>query len=156
MRRSKSAAALLLACLPACGTSHDWRVIDAPAHSFATVYDAVGELAVSDGFRPDPAVCDRGLGIWQSRWRNRTLGLGRAGRSRLHAEIQKPREDFKGWQLRFYVEAELVQDLDRALDPNEGDWSSAGQDGEREMIFAERVRSRLGLGSDAANTSPRT
>ncbi|MGE3175595.1 MAG: hypothetical protein AB7O97_23425 [Planctomycetota bacterium] len=135
---------LLLALLPACGTVREWQELQTGPASRAEVYDAVEFLARTDGFAPEVGACDRGLAVWESRWRFRQLGLGRPGRFRLRAEILIDDGSAEtGWIVRYCVEQQQVKDLKKSMDPAEEDWSDGGQDGEREFLFGERLRRRL-------------
>ncbi len=114
--------------------------------TFGECYDGVEFLATRDGFTPDPLVCDRGVGMWQSRWRERQIGLGRAGRFRLKAEvlIDEGSAD-AGWVVRFAVQQQKVKDLGKSMNPTEDDWSEDGQDSEREVIFGQKLARRLAV-----------
>lgn len=131
--------------LGSCRTAFQWQEVRSGPATRAEVYDAVDFVARGDGFLPGPT-CDRGLGIWESKWRYRQLGLGRPGRYRLRSELlidEGSRET--GWSVRFKIEQEKVDDLRKSLDPREQDWESDGQDYEREALFVERLRLRLGM-----------
>lgn len=134
-------AATLLIPLGACNMAKNWTELRTGPMPIAQVYDNVEFVATSDGFRPSPPDCDRGLGIWQSRWRRRAQQDGRPGRTRLRVEIESL--DPQGWLVRWYVEQQRVKDLDKAQTPREDDWSSNGQDGEREHLFGARLSRRL-------------
>lgn len=132
-----------------CGVVHNWNEIETAPMSLADCYDSVEFIAVSPGrLRPDTGVCDRGLGIWQSRWRERTLGRFGKGRYRLKAEIlidEGSRTD--GWTVRYVVEQQRVEDPRRRDEPTEDDWANDGQDREAEANFGERFRRRVGVKS---------
>jgi hypothetical protein len=140
-------------CLPfllllanACTTVTDWRELQSAPMTLGECYDGLAFIAQNDGFAPDVSTCDRGNGIWQSRWRMRQVGLNRPGRYRLRAEIiieEGSKE--KGWPLRFAIDQQKVKDLRRSNDPTEDDWSDAGQDGEREAIFGDKLARRLAV-----------
>jgi hypothetical protein len=133
---------LLLAC--ACNTVKSWQELETGPMTFAEVYDGVDFIARADGFTVSTGESDRGLGIWQSRWRHRQLGLNRPGRFRLRAELEDLGGNGKsGWRVRFYVEQMKVKDLKKSMNPEEDDWSSDGQDVEREFLFARRLSLRL-------------
>ena len=89
---SRRFALLLLPVLASCGTVQHWREVRSGPVSQAEVYDAIDYLARADGFAPSVGECDRGYGVWVSRWRQRQLGLGHPGRYRLHAEILLPHD----------------------------------------------------------------
>lgn len=138
-------------CLPflallasACTTVTDWQELQTAPMSLGECYDGLAFIAQNDGFAPDVSTCDRGNGLWQSRWRMRQLGLNRPGRFRLRAEIiieEGSRE--KGWPVRFAIDQQKVKDLRRSNDPVEDDWSEDGQDREREAIFGDKLARRL-------------
>ena len=135
----------LVSLLGSCVTAFNWQEVQSGPATRAEVYDAVVFVARGDGFLPG-SNCDRGMGIWESKWRYRQLGLGRPGRYRLRAELlidDGSRET--GWAVRFKIEQEKVDDLRKSLDPREQDWESDGQDYEREALFVERLRLRLGM-----------
>lgn len=107
-------------------------------------YDGLEFVATRDGFRPDLLACDRGLGTWQSMWRDRTLALGRPGRFRLRAEVLLDEgSPALGWPLRFAIEQQKVEDLRKSLQPTEDDWSRDGQYRDREVDLAEKLVRRL-------------
>jgi hypothetical protein len=82
--------------------------------------------------------------VWQSRWRERQIGLGRPGRYRLRAEILIDEGSAAdGWPVRYAIEQQKVKDLRQSLQPQERDWSPDGQDREREVIFGEKLVRRL-------------
>lgn len=137
-----SALAALIT-LGACNTSKNWWELRTAPMPIGQVYDQVGFVATSDGFRPSITDCDRGLGIWQSMWRTRTQADGHPGRSRLRVEIETPKEPPEGWLVRWYVEQQGVKDLTHAMAPREDDWSNMGQDAEREQLFGARLSRRL-------------
>lgn len=114
--------------------------------AFGECYDGVEFLATRDGFTPDPLACDRGVGTWQSRWRERQIGLGRAGRFRLRAEvlIDEGSSDV-GWIVRYAVQQQKVKDLGKSMTPKEEDWSDDGQDAEREFTFGQKLERRLAV-----------
>ena len=143
----KSLAALSLLALAllgtSCRTAYRWQEFQTGPVTQAEVFDAIERLARTDGFAPGEQ-CDRGLAVWVSRWRQQQVGLGRPGRSRLHAEIlvdQGSAQD--GYMVRFRIERQVVEDLKKSRDPREEDWSEAGADTEREYLFGERLRRSL-------------
>ncbi|HEX5052809.1 MAG TPA: hypothetical protein VFZ65_13615 [Planctomycetota bacterium] len=128
----------------ACGTVTDWREMRTAPMTFGQCYDGLEFIASHDGFTADLAVSDRGLGTWESRWRNRQLGLGRPGRYRLVAEVLIDEGSTEqGWPIRYAIMQEKVKDLRNSMDPREEDWSSDGQDSEREAILGEKLVRRL-------------
>lgn len=141
----KSASLLpLLLCLPACGTVTDWREMRSAPMTFGACYDGLVFIAQRDGFSADSLTTDRGNGSWQSRWRERQIGLGRPGRYRLRAEVMIDEgNDATGWPVRFAVDQQKVKDLTKSLQPREEDWSDDGQDVEREAILGEKLSRRL-------------
>lgn len=112
--------------------------------TFGECYDGLEFIATHDGFGRDTLTSDRGLGTWQSRWRERELGLGRPGRYRLRAEILIDEGSTQtGWPIRYAIDQEKVKDLARSRQPREEDWSTDGQDREREAILGEKLVRRL-------------
>jgi hypothetical protein len=112
--------------------------------TFGECFDGLIAIANSTGFTADIAACDRGLGLWQSRWRMRQLGLNRPGRYRLRAEVMIDEgSSAKGWPIRYVIEQQKVKDLRKSLEPSETDWSNDGQDREIETIFGEKLVRRL-------------
>ena len=130
--------------LAACGTRRDFVELSAGDHKFGDIWSAVDRVATSDGFRLDVASSDRGLGVYQTRWDRRVLGLGRSGRRRLYCEIVDDRYADDQLMVRFYVEQQHVQDLGLS-NPAEDDWDDAGQDGVYQRTFYERLSRFLGI-----------
>lgn len=147
MKRHPSPCAVLLLpvlLLASCGTQREFREVSVGPAKFREVYDAIDRVARTDGFLLDGSESDAGYGIWQSRWRNVTLRLGRAGRYRLRAEIQDDKDLRKDhFQVLYCVEKQEVKDLARADRHTEDDWTPTGQDGDREEIFRERLVRQL-------------
>lgn len=132
-----------------CGSVHKWRELQTAPMTFGECYDGLVYLTQHDGFTIDAAASDRGLGTLQSRWRHRQLGLNRPGRYRLIAEVMIDEGSTQtGWPVRYVIMQEKVNDLRKAMEPRESDWSTDGQDRERETIFGERLVRRLGPKSD--------
>jgi hypothetical protein len=140
---------LLLLQLPwfvACSTPYEWREMQSGSATRAEVFQAIDTTAQTDGYMPGSG-CDRGMGLWESKWRYRQLGLGRPGRFRLLVELLlDDGSTADGWTVRYRIEQQMVDDLRRSMDPLEDDWESAGQDFEREELFGERLRMRLNRG----------
>lgn len=113
--------------------------------TLAEVYDGIEFTATRAGLTAAAADSDRGLGVWQSRWRDRYVeGVARPGRYRLRCEILIDEGSAeKGWVVRYHVEQQKVKDLTKSRDPAEGDWSSDGQDQESEFLFGSRLALRL-------------
>lgn len=112
--------------------------------TFGECYDGLEFIAGKDGFTADASACDRGVGTWQSRWRERQIGLGRPGRYRLRAEVMiEEGSPAIGWPVRYAIDQEKVKDLRKSMQPTEDDWSSDGQDRERETILGEKLVRRL-------------
>jgi hypothetical protein len=150
---------LLLLCLSAfvpqaCGSVRSWREMDSAPMTYGECFDGFVFVATRDGFLADESACDRGLGLWLSRWRQRVLERGFAARYRLRAEILvEEGSNERGWPIRYYIEQEKVKDLRRFSDPREEDWSADGQDEEREAILGEKLLRRLAPKAPA--TQPR-
>lgn len=143
-RSCRSWLPFALAVLPACSIAKNWQDLKTGPMTYAEVYDTVAFIADGDGFVPDHSACDRGLGTWQSRWRQRHLTLGRPQRYRLRVEIDVDEGSAAaGWPVRYVVEQQIVKDLRHDRDPKESDWSLDGQDTEREQRFGDRLARRL-------------
>ena len=128
----------------ACGTVHDWRELRTEPMPIGSAYEGLAFVASGDGFAVDNSKSDRGLGIWQSRWRPRVLDDRHPGRYRLRAEILVDEGSAQtGWPIRYAVEQEKVKDLRKSVSPQEDDWSRNGQDQEREAILGEKLLRRL-------------
>lgn len=137
---------LLFASLSAsCGTVRHWRELQTDPMSIGAAWEGFVQVAASqrDGFLVDQTKTDRGLGIWQSLWRNRQSERYPI-RYRLKAEFLfdegSPEE---GWLLRYVVEQEKVKDIRRHVQPSEDDWSADGQNVEVEDILTYRLQYRL-------------
>ncbi|GAB4144228.1 MAG: hypothetical protein Fur0037_11970 [Planctomycetota bacterium] len=146
---------MILLAVASCHTMTQWSELRAGKLPMARVYDEIERIASGDGFRPDIAECDRGLGTWQSAWRYRMRADGHPSRSRLRAEILGAADGSEGWTIRWNIRRQAVLDLRRAGRPGEDDWSADGQDFEREQIFGARLRGRLAslAGPEAAANS---
>lgn len=141
---------LLAALFASCGLVHDWRELQTEPMAIGTCFDGIEHCARGMKFVADDSVTDRGLGIWQSRWRQRVKPpVGKPARYRLRVEILvDDGSPQAGWPLRFVVDQEVVDNLRKATSPEEGDWSSDGQDREIESIYGEALRRRLAPRSD--------
>lgn len=138
----------------ACGTVHDWRELRSDPMPIGQCFDGIVEMASTE-FVVDQSVTDRGEGIYQSRWKVRVLPNRHAARNRLRVEVLLDEGSAAtGWPLRFVVEQEAVDDLRRDLEPREEDWSSDGQDKEKETLFGERLLRRLAPKSVRAGARP--
>jgi hypothetical protein len=128
----------------ACGTVHDWRELRTDPMTLAEAYEGIAFVASGDGFLNDASVSDRGLGTWQSRWKQRTLENRHPGRFRLRAEVLLDQGSAaNGWPIRYAILQQTVKDLRRSVTPQEDDWSNNGQDREREAILGEKLFRRL-------------
>jgi len=139
---------LLLPCaflFAACGTVTNWQEMHTGPMLQADVYDAVASVAQSDGYLPGPE-CDRGLGIWLSRWRQYVLLHNHPARFRLRVEVLIDKGSAQaGWTILYAVEQQKVKDLGKSVDPAEEDWSPDGQYSDRESSFGVRLGLRLGV-----------
>ena len=130
--------------LPACGTVTDWRELRTDPMTFGECYDGLAFVAGKDGFVGDVSASDRGLGTFQSRWRQRVTDDRHPGRFRLRAEVLIDEgSPADGWPIRFAIEQQRVKNLTRSFEPVEEDWSPAGQNREREVLFGEMLVRRL-------------
>ena len=136
---------LLPSLFASCGLVRDWRELQTEPMPIGACFDGVDHCARGMKFVSDDSVTDRGLGIWQSRWRQRVKPpVGRPARYRLRVEILVDEGSSKtGWPVRFAIDQEVVDDLRRANAPEEGDWSRDGQDTELEAILGEALLRRL-------------
>lgn len=141
----RTSPCLLAVLFASCGLVHDWRELQTEPMSIGACFDGVEHCARGMKFVSDDSVTDRGLGIWQSRWRQRVKPpVGKPARYRLRVEILLDEGTPKtGWPLRFVVDQEVVDNLRKATSPEEDDWSSDGQDREIESIYGEALRRRL-------------
>ena len=131
--------------LVSCGTVRDWRELQTAPMPLGEAFDGLEHVATGVGFAADASVTDRGMGIWQSRWRERIEPVKRhPARYRLRAEILVDEGSAElGWPLRYAIDQETVDDLRRSVQPREEDWSDAGQDREKEAILGEALARRL-------------
>lgn len=138
--------AFSLVVFTACGTVERWQEIQSGPMKVAEVSDAIEYIARSNGFAPTPDA-DRGLGLYTSQWRSFVLpqgGAWRPGRFRLRVEILLDKGSAsEGFSIRFLVAQQKVKDLKRSKNPEERDWSDAGQDQEREFFFGDALQRRL-------------
>jgi hypothetical protein len=136
---------LVLLCLPACGVVRDWRELRSAPMAYGECFDGLVFVASGAGFSSDASVTDRGLGIWQSRWRTRIEPVKRHPvRYRFLAEVLLDEgSDSTGWPIRFVVEQEVVNDLRRSMEPREEDWSRHGQEREKEAILGDALVRKL-------------
>lgn len=140
----KSAFLLPFFLLASCSMVKDWREIRTAPMSYGQCFDGLSYVANGDGFTADLIESDRGLGIYQSRWRQLPLALNRPGRYRLYAEVLLDEGSATaGWTIRYVIEQQKVKDLRKSLEPQEDDWSDDGQNRERETIFGEKLVRRL-------------
>lgn len=137
--------------LTACGTVRDWRELRTDPMPLGACYDGLEFVATRSGFTADASVSDRGLGVWQSRWRARVLDDKHPGRYRLRAEVLVDEGDAAtGWTVRYVIDQQRVEDLRRFADPREQDWDDHGQDREKEAILGEALVMRLAPKSRAS------
>lgn len=131
--------------LTSCGIVRDWRELQTAPMTLGECMDGIVHVANGVGFSSDDSVTDRGMGIWQSRWRFRVLPpVGRPARYRLRAEVLVDEGSAAaGWPIRFAVDQEKVEDLRRSIEPREEEWSDADQDRESEAILGEALVRRL-------------
>jgi hypothetical protein len=147
---SRCFVCLLLFLFASCGAIRDWRELRTDPMPIGECYDGIVFVVAKD-LVSDTSVSDRGLGIWQSRWRTRYLERNQVARARLRVEIDIDEGSAKaGWPIRYIVEQEKVKDLRRDLDPREEDWSSMEQDKEAEVLIGERLVRKLAPKSLAA------
>jgi sulfatase modifying factor 1 len=122
----------------ATGPGLEWSMAKSEPMVLGQCWDGLVEAATLKGYAEDPGVSDRGLGLWQSRWRPRLLANRHPGRTRVRIEIDLDKGSYShGWPFRFVCEQQTVKDMRRASDPREEDWSSDGQDAELETILGE-------------------
>lgn len=137
-------ASLALLVLPACGTYHRWQEIETAPMPQAELFDAIEYIAVKNGYTPDIGECDRGLGHYQSRWRQSHQWVGRPVRYRLMVDVDYenllPND---GYLVRYAVERQKIGNPARSMDPREEDWSNDGQEAEAEYLFGTSLQLRL-------------
>ena len=123
----------------------DWRELKTAPMTLGECMDGVVHVAKGAGFMSDDSVTDRGMGIWQSRWRGRVMRpSGNPARYRLYLEVLvEEGSAADGWPIRYTVDQEKVDDLRRSIEPREEDWSSTSQDSETEAILGEAFVRRL-------------
>lgn len=136
---------LLFSLFASCNSIRQWNELQTEPMSIGAAYGGFVAIATArDGWRVDASSTDRGLGVWESRWRKREMERNFPIRNRLRMEIlvdEGSREE--GWWVRYVIEQEKVKDLRRHSQPREEDWSADGQDPEGEAILGERLRRRL-------------
>lgn len=132
---------LLLPALASCGSVRQWRELKTEPMTRGAAWNRFVEVVTArDSWLSDPSETDRGLGIWQSRWRVREKERNFPIRNRLRAEfLFDYGSDEEGWLLRYVVEQESCDDLRRHSNPREEDWSADGQETELEAILGQRL-----------------
>jgi hypothetical protein len=149
---------LCLAWIPllfaACDSVRHWQELTTDPMPVGQVFEGIIHVASGDGLVADATETDRGNGIWQSRWRMFIMPLTRhPGRYRLRVEVLLDEGSAaNGWPVRFAVDREKVDDLRRSIEPREDDWSSAGQDTEKEALIGDRLARRLAPKGRAARS----
>ena len=113
--------------------------------AFEDVWRGVSRSAFANYYEEDPLECDRGLGVFSTRWHSLAGGFRRSKRTRLHVEIGRAPEDKPGWLVRFYVERQTVHDMASEEQPDEGDWSSDGQEAGMEQTLLYQMRLWFGM-----------
>jgi len=141
-------ACVLLLLSGACGTSFTYQEVDVGIVPFEDVWVAIVEISETDGYPVDASGTDRGLRVFESRWRTRSVpfrvsaGVHRGDRRRVHAEMERP-EDKQNWLVRFYVERQVITDITGAFDPQEDDWEAGGQDVDMEARIMAKLLVRF-------------
>lgn len=130
-----------LSALCSCST-WNWQEVNAGPLAFEDVWGAVEDVAQVDGYPVDQAATDRGLKVFQTRWRTRELPFRMGQRKRVHAEFEQ-RDEKDDWWVLFYVEQQKISDIDQTFDPEEDAWSSNGQDTDTERRFAVKLADRF-------------
>jgi hypothetical protein len=149
LRRSPMLArclSLFLLLFAGCTHVRDWREMQTDPMPIGECYEGVSFIANAAGFQADAAASDRGHGIWQSRWRSRTLEGEKRHRARfrLYLEIDVDKGSaIAGWPIRYVIEQQWIEDLRRERSPKDDDWDWKGQDKEAEAIFGERLMRRV-------------
>ncbi len=146
----RGSALLALSALCSCGTSWEWQEVNAGEMAFEDVWVAMVDVAQVDGYPIDQATTDRGMKIFQSRWRTIELPFRQGSRKRVHAEFEQREKD---WWVLFYVERQKITDIDQTFDPEEDAWSGDGQDTETERRFGVKLARRFRDAADREDGS---
>jgi hypothetical protein len=136
-----AAAVFALVTAGCFGGSAQWREVNVGKVPLGDAWTAMEEIAAVDGYPVDAAATDRGLREFTSRWRSVELPFRKGSRRRVHARFAQGEDD--SWTIRYYVEVQTVDDIAKAFEPTERDWSAAGQDAETESRFAAKLRTRF-------------
>jgi len=147
-----------LVLLSSCGVVFQYQEVELGPQPFDDVWDAVVEVAAADGYPEDPAGTDRGLRIFESRWRTQAVpfrlgSVHRGARRRVHAEFEQDPDD-RSWLVRFYVERQVIGDMTESLNPSEEHWTEGGQDAETERRMRVKLRSRFQVRSVSGSSEP--
>ena len=71
-----------------CQSPPQWRELRSSEYGFGRLWEEFEDIGRSQGYPPDDQVTDRGLRIYQSKWRTIEAAFGNAHRTRLHAEFE--------------------------------------------------------------------
>jgi hypothetical protein len=140
-----------LVLVAACSSPPTWRAVEHRA-PLEDLWARLLRVVEVHGFVTDAALTDRGERTYTSKWRTSAVPFGKGQRTRLHARFERPEERADTWRLEYWVERQTVGDFAKSFEPEEQDWSAAGQDREREDIIFGQLR--LVLGQDIG-VSPR-
>lgn len=134
---------LLALCAAACSSPPSRAVVQVN-RGFGELWDGFVAIAERQGYMMDRRDSDRGLRVFVSHWRENPAPFGMGSRTRLHGEFERPEDGSPGWQLRFYVQRQVVKDMRPGFEPNDDDWSDNGQDRTREDVILGQLRLRFG------------
>jgi hypothetical protein len=137
------ALGLAAAVLSGCSTPPKPVQLELPV-AFGEAWEGFADIADRSGYRIDPNASDRGMRVFVSRWLERPAPFGKGNRTRVHGKFVRDERDGEFWRLEFWVERQVVKDISRGFEPEDPDWSAAGQDGNREEIMLGQLRLRFG------------
>ncbi len=135
---------LLTCLLTSCfGSSFAYREVEVPDMASGVVWSRAVQAVKRHGYKTDVAATDKGLLVYQSRWKGAAGAFRRAERRRMRMEIEHQEGGVN--LLRFYVERQVIDDMGRNLRPREEDWQAAGQHSIDEEVLQAMLRGNLGM-----------
>lgn len=134
----------LLSGLWSCGAAPaSWSTVEADV-GFGEFWEGFASIAERQGYPIDFSQSDRGLRVYVSKWRTTPAPFAMGRRTRLHGRFERTAEGQPGWRLQFYVQNQSATDIGSGFEPEEDDWSDAGQDRLREDVLLGQLRLRFG------------